>query len=159
MTLSKHLLGEVGQTEHSAVRHCKIEAERLGACPPGDAMRAVSEHAARMEPEVHRLASARDAEGSKVGAVVGNLFSIGRDAVADLLLTSERSYRGTLLGMRHGRDVVDLVRRAAHEENDRELAAWATTWLAERDPLIAAAASALEWFAEHPDQALKNAKS
>ena len=42
---------------------------------------------------------------SVVGSLTGTLFSELRDKLADGLIQSERSYRGTLLGTRHGIDV------------------------------------------------------
>ena len=158
LSLSKKLLGEAAQTERSAARHCRIEAERLPDTGPGRAMHAVCTHAEREEPKVHRLAEERGVAASKIGAAIGNAFSVGRDQVTDLLLTCEQSYRGTLLGMRHGRDLVDLMRLAAATEHDAALEAWATAWLAAREPLLAAAAAELRWFAENQAEAMKNAK-
>ncbi len=157
-SLVDKLFAEVLQTERSAARHPKVEAGRLGRCPPADALLAIAGHAAGAESDLAALAERRGKAGSKMGLTVGSLFSIGRDRVADLLLTMQASYRGTLLGMRHGYDVVSLFRLAALAEGDAELAAWCDRWLVERAPLIQAVADALSWFAEHPDRALRSAK-
>ncbi len=152
------LFGEVLQTERSAMRHPRVEADRLGPCPPADALLAVAEHASRAERELASMAERRGKEGSKLGLAVGTLFSMGRNGVADLLLSMQASYRGTLLGMRHGYDVITLFRFAALTEEDAEITRWCDLWLAERGPLIQAVADALSWFAAHPDRALQNAK-
>ena len=146
-SLRLKLLGELGQTERSAAKHCAVEAERLAGEPPGDAMRVVSEQAKSVEPQIDALCKARDVQAHTIGAAIGDLFSAGRDHVADLMLRSEQSYRGTLLGMRHGRDLVELLRLAAAHEGDDELSAWCKQWLIARDPLIAACNAALAWFA------------
>ncbi len=96
------LFGEVLQTERSAARHSTLEGERLGPGAPADALFAVAEHASRAERELASMAEQRGKEGSKLGLAVGTLFSMGRNGMADLLLSMQASYRGTLLGMRHG---------------------------------------------------------
>ena len=157
-SLALDLLGELFQTERSAVRHCAKEAERLGEIPAAQALRAVAAHAARAEHELEALAKARGREESALGKTVGTWFSVMRDGFADLALTSEQSYRATLLGMRHGGDVVDLFGASAEAEADPELAKWASDWLRERKPLIEACAAELRWFAQHPERALGPAK-
>ncbi len=157
-SIVKSLFAEVFQSERSAIKHPTVEAERLGACPPADALRAVAAHASREEPVLKRLAEARGTEQSKIGAAFGELFSIGRDGLADFALSTEQSYRGTLLGMRHGYDAIHLFGLGAKAEGDLELAAWCDAWMAERGPLITAVADALAWFAAHPDRARANAK-
>jgi hypothetical protein len=89
---------------------------------------------------------------------VGSLFSIGRDTLADFFLTTEQSYRGTLLGMRHGFDVVTLFRLAALDEGDSQVVAWTDSWLAERQSPVAVVADQMRWFVAHPQRALQNAK-
>ena len=158
LTLMKALFAEVSQTERSAIKHPTVEARRLGPGPPATALLAVASHAARAEPSLKALAEARGATRSKVGTIVGNFFSIGRNRFADFMLTTEQSYRGTLLGMRHGYDVVGLFRLAALADGDLEVAAWCDPWLAEREPLIRAVAEQLRWFAAHQARALKSAK-
>ena len=156
--LTTTLFAEVFQTERSAIRHPIVEADRLGPCTPADALRAVAAHASRVEPSLAALAEKRGVKRSKIGRAFGSFFSISRNRFADFMLSTEQSYRGTLLGIRHGHDVVTLFGMAAAAEGDRELAAWCDAWLAQRAPLADAVADALVWFAEHPDRALRNAK-
>jgi hypothetical protein len=157
-TFMQRLFGEVAQTERSAVRHPMVEAHRLGACPPAHALLAIADHAKRASPELRTLASERGATRSAVGTAAGSLFSIGRNAMADFFLTTEQSYRGTLLGIRHGYDVITLLRMAALAERDAPVLAWAEAWLAERLPLIESVAKEMRWFVDHPDRALRSAK-
>jgi hypothetical protein len=152
------LFGEVGQTERSAIRHPRVEARRLGECPPATALVAVSRHAEREEPALRAMAEARGVARTAIGTAVGDLFSIGRNGMADFFLTTEQSYRGTLLGIRHGYDVITVFRKAALTEGDSQVAAWAEAWLGEREPLIRAVTDAMGWFVEHPARALANAK-
>ena len=122
-------------------------------------MRAVSVHAEAAEKALRAHAERRHHSESTLGNAVGAMFSVVRDDLADFILTSERSYRITMMGMRHGCDVVDLFGLAAKHEGDEALADWCQRWTAQRKPLVEACASALSWFAENPDEALANAKS
>jgi hypothetical protein len=157
-SLVKSLFTEVLQTERSAIRHSDVEAARLGACAPAHALRAVSAHASAMEPSLHALA-ARRGVGNAPGTAAGKLLSAVRDRLIDHAVTAEQSYRTTLLGMRHGYDLISLFGEAARLEADDELAAWCDHWRAERGALVDAVAAALSWFALHPERALQNAKA
>jgi hypothetical protein len=157
-TLMQTLFAEVGQTERSAIRHPRVEARRLGECPPAAALLNVTTHAERAKPALESLAGERGATRTAVGAMVGSLFSIGRNGLADFFLTAEQSYRGTLLGMRHGYDVVTLFRLAALAEGDAPVVAWTDAWLSEREPLLRNVADQMRWFVAHPERALQNAK-
>jgi hypothetical protein len=88
------------------------------------------------------------------GLSVSRVLSFMRSAVGDRLLDKERSYRGTLLAMRHGVDLVRLLRSAARADRYRELAAWCDAWLARREPQVADVAQQLSWFGRHSGQAL-----
>jgi hypothetical protein len=150
---------ELFQTEESAVSHPRVEAQRLGeSSPPARAMLAVAAHAKEVLAELPRLARDHDLPVSTGGLAVGKAFSIVRDSFADLLLNAEKSYRGTILGMRHGVDLVELMRYLAQEEGDLEIEAWCSEWLARRRPLVEATARELSWFAANPDRAMAPAK-
>jgi hypothetical protein len=153
------LMRELFQTERSAKEHPIVEAERLGDVPPARAMRAVSAHAESVLADLPRLARTHGLPESHGGEAVGKAFSIMRDAFADLLLSVERSYRGTLLGMRHGIDVVETIRLVAQDEEEEELATWCSRWLEHRRPLVDAVAEELGWFAANPECATAPAKS
>ncbi len=153
-----NLVRELFQTEQSAKDHPIIEAERLGDVPPALVLRAVAAHAEEALAELPPLVTRHDLPVSEGGKTVGAAFSAIRDHFADLLLNAEKSYRGTLLGMRHGVDLVELIHYVALEDGDESLAAWCTTWLERRRPLVEAAARELSWFAKHPSHARQPAK-
>lgn len=146
--------GELFQTERSAERHPLVEAERLGDVPPALPMRLVSAHATNALAQLEVLARDRGHEAAAAGRAVGDFLSNMRQKVVDLALTEEMSYRGTLLGIRHGIDLMDLVHHASSEV-DAELHAWASEWLSERRRLADMAARELAWFAANPELAEK----
>lgn len=154
-----NLIRELFQTEQSAKEHPIIEAERLGDVPPAAVLRAVAAHAEAALAELPPLVVRHDLPVSEGGKTVGAAFSAIRDHFVDLLLNVEKSYRGTLLGMRHGVDLVELVQYVAREEGDVELARWCASWLEQRRPLVEAAARELAWFAANPSRAREPAKA
>jgi hypothetical protein len=143
------LMTELFQTERSAYRHPIREAKRLGDVPPAIALRAVAAHANEVLDELPELARARGLTVSGVGTVIGETFSDVRQFFADRMIDRERSYRGTLLGMRHGIDLVRLVRAAAEDEADTELVSWCERWLEVRERLVAGVERELDWFGHH----------
>jgi hypothetical protein len=155
-TLLNNLTREMFQTETSAVRHGNREANRYDTgAPPAQALRAVAVHAERVLIELPQLAERAGITISKGGVLVGELFSQGRDKLADFLIDRERSYRGTLLGMRHGVDVFRLLNEFADTANNYELRDFTKTWLEERLPLVQRVDDELRWFAEHADTAVE----
>lgn len=158
-TLISNLFPEIFQTEESAILHCAREARRLGATPAGQAMREVSEHARRVMPALQRLAEARGHRPARGGKIIGRLFSNLRTFGADLLLSMEKSYRGTLLGAQHGVGAFLLLEDAAIESGDQELADFCAGWIAERKPLLENVEVQLSWFAAHADVALSRPTS
>lgn len=147
------LVHELFQTERSAKVHPIVEAERLGDVPPARVLRAVSAHAELALAELPPLVKRHQLPDSKVGRLVGSTFSTLRDRMFDLLLSAEKSYRGTLLGIRHGVDLVELIQYVAREDGDMVLVEWCGRWLERRRPLVEEAARELKWFAADPDRA------
>ncbi len=156
-TLITHLLPEAFQTEESAVLHAAREADRLGATPPGRAMREIAEHARRVMPELERLAEARGHRPARRVTTLGRMFSNVRTLGADLMLSIEKSYRGTLLGAHHGIGTVLFLEDVAIASGDQELADFCGAWLSERKKLVEDAEGDLAWFAAHPEVALSRA--
>jgi hypothetical protein len=154
-----NLFRELFQTEQSAVSHPKVEAERLGDVPPARAMLAVSAHAEAALTEIRSLAKERGMVAVEGGKAVGSAFSVLRDSVGDLLLSHEKSYRGTILGMRHGIDLMELIQYLAAEQGDPALAAWCGLWLEQRRALVEATARELSWFAMNLDRAVEPVKN
>ena len=153
--LKQKLCRELSQSEHSAVAQPRREARRLGDTPPGDALRAISAHASAMRGRLDALLVERASRrGVRIGAVVGELFSLARSLVADRLIDTERSYRGTLLGLDHGADIVRMLAAVAERDGDERLAVFCQDWLAGRLALIERARGELSWFVREPHAAL-----
>lgn len=156
--LLRSLGRELFQTEASARLHCKREAERLGDAEPAQPLRKAAMHAERAIKSLWRRGLGRQVPGSVVGAVAGVLFSNVREVLLDRLIRGERSYRATLLGMRHGVDLVCMLKNVAQHEGDLELEEWCDAWLRERIPLVQETEANLAWFADHADRASRVAK-
>jgi hypothetical protein len=152
--LLETLFHELFQTETSAQWHPQREARRLGEVPPARALRAVSVHATAALQELPELARKYGLPVSGLGTTAGFLLSTMRQWVLDRLIEPERSYRGTLGGMRHGVDLVELISQVAQAQDRRELAQWCARWLSERRPLVEAVAAELMWFAQSPEAAV-----
>ena len=153
--LLRKLFREFTQTERSASRHARREAERYGSEAPAQALRAVAEHAERARREIADLARRCDLSGNTVGALVGESLSLVRELIVDQLVDAERSFRGTLVGIRQGTDLVDLIRRVADASGQVEIGGFCTRWLEERQPLVDQVARELGWFARHPRRAAR----
>lgn len=148
------LIGELFQTERSAALHCAREARRYGDAPPALALREVSSHARYALAELRAMTSAGHLPSRPAmelfGQAVGAALSRLRVTLLDRLVDAERSYRATLLGIRHGVDLVSLVEYVALGSGRHELAMWCSAWLAKREPLLERATTELLWFAENP---------
>ena len=153
------LFPEVFQTEESAHVHPAREAKRLEGAPPAAGMLAVSVHAKASLERLRSLAEARGHAAAEKGTAIGKLFSTLRDVGTDVFLSSEKSFRGTILGMQHGVGVFLLLQHAAEASGDDELAMFCVEWLGERRPLIEQVERDLGWFARHPDVATSRAHS
>lgn len=154
--LLESLFVELFQSERSAEIHPPVEAVPLGDSAPARALRAVSQHAVSTREELMEHARRRDLLHSRSGRRIGDAFSWSRRLFSDPNMEVERSYRATLLGMRHGLDLVKLLRAAAESADDTELAAWCTEFLAVREPLVEEVCSQLAWFGWHPERAIQH---
>lgn len=156
--LLESLFAELFQSERSAEIHPAQEAARLRTdSAPARALRAVAQHARSVRVELREIAAERDITLASAARGLGDLFSWVRRLFTDGLMEEERSYRATLLGMRHGLDLVKLLRATAESADDGELAAWCTEWLGVREPLVEEVCSQLAWFGWHPERALRAA--
>jgi hypothetical protein len=155
--LLHRLARELFQTETSAVSHCTREAERLTHAEPAAALRELASHADEVLQTLPDLARSEGLPNSKGGNIVGATFSQLRDKVADKLLDRERSYRGTILGVRHGVDVVRLLGAVAHSSGRTKLESFCKNWLDARLPLVHALEEGLLWFGKHPERAVERA--
>jgi hypothetical protein len=156
--LLHNVIREVFQTETSAVRHCRREADRLGATPPGRAMMAISEHATGVLEALPPVCQREGLPVSIGGSATGLFFSEMRDKVLDRLIQSERSYRGTLIGLHHGVDLMKLVMLAAEASGKSSLIDLCAEWIPARTALLQRAIEELSWFVTHPERATEFAR-
>ena len=154
--LRRKLCRELSQSEHDAKVHPTREARRLGNTPPAGALRAIAAHAEELRPRLEALLSRDQRVGLRLGRTVGSLFSMIRHLILDRIIDAERSYRGTLLGLRHGIDVARLLREVAAREGDAALVRFCDELLVARLCLIEDAEQVLAWFAEQPSLALRS---
>jgi len=143
------LLREVARTEQQAVDHAAREVRRLGdAAPPASALHAVAVHASAMQPRLaailagHGVAAARGG----IGAALASLRDLVVDGVVDGVIDAERAYRIAVLDLRHGVDVVKLLREVARSQPLFGVIRWSDDWLGARRTLVSHAERSLAWF-------------
>lgn len=156
--LLRNLLHEVYQTETSAVKHCQREANRLGDSAPAQALLAVSKHAQEAMPALIDICRRAQLPVSAAGGMAGAFLSQFRDKLADRLIQSERSYRVTLLGIRHGIDLMRVVSATADAANELALEEFCQSWLGTRIVLAERVEEELQWFVRHPWHATRIAR-
>ena len=155
--LRAKLCRELAQSERSAEVHTRREARRLGDVPPGRALEALGEHARSHHAQLDSIACQRQPErGLQIARALGQTFSALRNLLFDRVIDPERSYRGTLLGFRHGVDTARLLREVAKKVGDERLVAFLEEWMPVRLELLGEAERALAWFAEVPRRALQS---
>jgi hypothetical protein len=106
------LLRELMRCENQAREHAPREARRIGETPPVAALREVALHAVMMRP---RLTSVLEAHEVPV-APPPTTASALRQLVADHMYDAERAFRAALLDLRHGIDVVRVLREVTRLE-------------------------------------------
>ncbi len=141
--LLEKLLRELVRTEAQTADHVAREERRIGDTPPTRALRAVAAHVEQMRP---RLRQVIDSLGASVSPRFGIRLSTLRQLVAEH--NAERAYRGALLDLRHGVDVVRVLREVAHLEELFALIRWCDDWLAARRTLVERVEAQLGWFSE-----------
>jgi hypothetical protein len=152
--LLRKLARELYQTETLCMLHAKREAMRLKDSPPAIAMLDVARHADRTVALLPQLFESRAGSLGFFGAAFGFAFTTLRRLGLDWVFGPERSYRVTLLGQRHGIDLVYELQHLGRELNDTALVEWCQRWLEERVPLVTAVEKQLPWFVSHPDRAI-----
>lgn len=143
------LTREVTRVEGQVVEQPGREARRIGDAGPVLVLREIAVHAAQMQPRFEDMAMGH--------GLVLHRFALGalttlRHMVIDRVVDPERSYRGVLLELRHGLEVVKLLREASRREELFGLIRWCDDWLAARRTLVARAEAQLAWFAEANDE-------
>jgi hypothetical protein len=155
--LRAKLCRELAQSERSADVHSRREARRLGDIPPSRALHALGEHARAQRQRFDAIANQRQPQtGLQIARAIGQVFSALRNLLFDRMIDSERSYRGTLLGFRHGVDTVRLLREVAVRLGDDRLVEFCDDWLPRRVELVTRAERQLAWFADVPSRALRS---
>jgi hypothetical protein len=149
--LQQKLLRELAQSEYDAYLHTRREADRLGSCPPALVFLDISQHADGMRARLEALMEGNQSVGHALGTLVGRTFSNLRHYGVDRVLASERSYRATLLGLRHGLDATHLLRFVSRRLRTTDVSAFCDELISVREPSLARAVAALEWFANHSD--------
>lgn len=143
------LLRELVRSEEQAVEHAEREAKKLGDAPPVMALREVGAHAESMRPRMWHVFEAHELEISRTG--ISATLTALRQRVADRVHDAERAYRGALLDLRHGIDVVRVLRDVARLEELFAVIRWCDDWLAARRTLVARVEAQLAWFAQQPN--------
>ncbi len=156
--LKEKLCRELAQSEHSAIVQPRREARRLGDIPPAHALLAISEHASAVRPRLEALIEGRrtGGPGFAIGRAAGSMLSTLRHFVLDRLIDTQRSYRGTLLGVDHGIDIVRMLAEITMRDGDEHLATFCAEWLRERLVLVENARRELAWFTDDPKFAMQS---
>lgn len=144
--LLEKLIREIGRSELQAIDHPAREAKRIGERPPVLALRDVALHAAVMRARFDALLLAHDIPVHRNG--IGATLATLRHLVVDRVVDDERSFRTALLDLRHGIDVVKLLREVARREVLFGVIRWCDDWLGARRTLVARVEAQLAWFAE-----------
>lgn len=140
------LLRELARSELQTLEHPPREARRIGEAPPVLALRDVAVHALAMRPRFEQILAAHELAPAR-GGITSTLSTL-RQIVTDRMHDAERAYRAALLDLRHGVDVVRVLREVARLEELFALIRWCDDWLPARRTLVARVEAQLEWFAE-----------
>jgi hypothetical protein len=152
--LRDKLCRELAQAERDARLHPRREARRLGEGAAAEALFAIADHADGIEPVLMKVLGQRQSVGIKVAHAVASVFSGVRHLFLDRVIGRDRSYRATLLGLKHGVDVARLLREVATLSQEVALIKFCDLFLVERLCLLEDAEQAFLWFAENPEIAL-----
>ncbi|MDP2342486.1 MAG: hypothetical protein Q8O67_16135 [Deltaproteobacteria bacterium] len=157
--LLRTLMGELFQAERSAEMHCQREARRYARELSATALWGICRQARGAMARLGEIADERHFPIVKGAKLLGSFFSGLREAVIDrFFLNGERSWRATLLGLRHGIDVAVSLRLVAAALDDDVIVAFCDDLLGKRAPLVKEVEDTLWWFAEHPRRALAGAR-
>lgn len=155
--LRAKLCRELAQSENSADVHTRKEARRLGDAVPAQRLLALGEHARAESMLLDTVLGTKQPERNlRFARGFGGAFSTLRSLIFDRVIDVERSYRGTLLGFRHGLDTARLLREVAIRLGDANLVQFIDAWMPRRLELLHAAEDALGWFADSPSRALQS---
>jgi hypothetical protein len=141
------LMRELVRSEAQAVEHAPREARRIGETAPVQALRDVAAHALSMRSRFDQVIDGHALHAIRTGGIGATLATL-RHLVTERIHDSERAYRAALLDLRHGVDVVRVMREIARLEELFALIRWCDDWLATRRTLVARVEAQLAWFAD-----------
>lgn len=144
--LLEKLLRELVRSEEQTIEHVPREAKRIGETPPLSALRDVAVHAMSMKPRFQQVLDGHSLTTGR-GGITATLSTL-RYIVTDRIHDAERAFRAALLDLRHGLDVVRVLREVARLEELFGLIRWCDDWLPARRTLVARVEAQLGWFAE-----------
>ncbi len=144
--LMDKLIREISRAETQASEHAPREAKRIGDVPPVHALREVAAHAAAMRGRFELLLQGHGISAGRTG--VGASLASLRSLVVDRVVDPERAFRTAVLDLRHGIDVVKLLREIARCEELFGVIRWCDDWLGARRSLVTRVEAQLPWFVE-----------
>jgi hypothetical protein len=143
--LLDRLIREIHRGELQAVEHAARLERQIGAVGPVLALREIAGHATAMRDRFDTIVRGHDLQTGR--ASFGTTLSSLR-GLADRVIDPERTYRASLLDLRHGIDVVKLAREVARSEELFGLIRWCDDYLGARRTLVARVEAQLVWFVE-----------
>jgi len=144
--LLEKLIREILRAETQAIDHPVREAKRIGDAPPVVALQEVATHASAMRARFIEVLAANEIP-SHTGTIGATLATL-RHLMVDRVVDPERSFRTALYDLRHGVDVVKLLREVTHNVGLFGVIRWCDDWLGARRTLVAGVEAQLAWFAE-----------
>ena len=109
-----------------------------------------------MQPRFNTIVSGYDVPLARGG--LGAALASLRDRVVDRMVQDERAYRIAMLDLRHGLDIVKLLREATRNDQLLGVIRWCDDWLGARRSLVSHAERALSWFSAAPSHADADAR-
>ncbi|MBL0214472.1 MAG: hypothetical protein IPQ07_11350 [Myxococcales bacterium] len=151
--LLQKLIREAGRAEVAVHEHLVRERKRLGAAPPVVALEAVADHALAMQGRFASMLDGHELAPQLRSGVGTTLVTLGH-LVVDRVIDPERAFRTVLVDLRHGVEVVKLLREVARNEIMFGMIRWCDDWLGARRTLVARVEAQLGWFADRARLAL-----
>jgi len=144
--LLEKLIREILRAELQALDHPAREAKRTGATPPVLALQEVATHAAAMRTRLLEVLHSNELPVHKGthGATLATL----RHLIIHRVIDAERSYLSVLIDLRHGLDLVKLMREVSRRVEMFGVIRWCDDWLTARRTLVARVEAQLAWFTE-----------
>ena len=148
------LVREIARAESQAIEHAPREARRIGDVPPVEALRAVAVHASEMRPRFVAMAGGHELEVRRGSGIAVSLAALRHLVTSD----PERAFRTALLDLRHGIDLVKLLREHARTQMLFGMIRWCDDWLGARRTLVARVEAQLAWYVEDDVEAPADAE-